>query len=156
MIFSVRRPQYLYLLWKHKPVIESNSTTKCGHPSKQEVCFSIQSGYPTLPYRSAGHKVHWYTRLPQYKDIEVVETQSSLEFSWTLKLRSTQVDCFFYDFQGLHLPWNRSSKYFFRKKRIPTGTFFVIQSHTIYDVYHIVVIVHFHQCWCGHTVARLT
>ena len=32
-----------------------------------------------------------------------------------------------------------------RKKRIPTGIFFVIQSHTIYDVYHIVVIVHFHQ-----------
>ena len=31
--------------------------------------------------------------------------------------------------------------------------FFVIQTHTIYDVYHIVVIVHFHQCWCGHTVA---
>ena len=24
------------------------------------------------------------------------------------------------------------------------------------DVYHIVVIVRFHQFWCGHTVARLT
>ena len=32
-----------------------------------------------------------------------------------------------------------------------TGAFFVIQSHTIYDVYHIVVIVHFHQFWCGNT-----
>ena len=37
---------------------------------------------------------------------------------------------------NLHLPWNRSSKFFFWKKRIPTGTFFVIPSHTIYDVYH--------------------
>ena len=63
-----------------------------------------------------------------YKDIELVETLTSREFSWTLKLRSTHLDCFFYDFQGLHFPWNRSSKYFFRKKRIPTCPFFVIQS----------------------------
>ena len=30
------------------------------------------------------------------------------------------------------------------------------ESDTIYDVDHIAVIVHFHQFWCGHTVARLT
>ena len=29
--------------------IESNSTTKCGHPSKQDVYFSIQSGDPLTP-----------------------------------------------------------------------------------------------------------
>ena len=31
---------------KTKRAIESNSTTKCGHPSKQDVYFSIQTGDP--------------------------------------------------------------------------------------------------------------
>ena len=104
--------------------------------------FASPSKVATLPYPTVaqGTKSIDIPGYRIYKDIEVVETQTSLEFSWTLKLRSTHLDCFFYDFQGLHLPWNRSSKYFFQKKRIPTGTFFVIQSHTIYDVSHIVVI----------------
>ena len=42
-----------------KRAIESNSTTKCGHPSKQEVCFSIQSGDPlTTVARAQLSKVH--------------------------------------------------------------------------------------------------
>ena len=84
--------------------------------------------YPALPYRSAGQKVHWYSRLPY---IQGYWGRWNSDLSWVLlnsKLRSTHLDCFFYDFQGLHFPWNRSSKYFFRKKRIPTGPFFVIQS----------------------------
>ena len=55
------------LLGQHKPAVESNSTTKCGHPSKQEVYFSIQSGNNQLSQASetilvadpnAGHNVH--------------------------------------------------------------------------------------------------
>ena len=62
----------VFFLWKHKAAIEWNSTTKCEHPSKQEVCLSIQRGNNQLSQasktilvadRSAGHKVHWYSRL---------------------------------------------------------------------------------------------
>ena len=63
----VEKTEEMVFLLKHKPAIESNSTTKCGHPSKQEVCFSTQSGNNQLSQasetilvadRSAGHKVH--------------------------------------------------------------------------------------------------
>ena len=42
----VKTEKMVSFIKKHKPGIESNSTTKCGHPSKEDVCFSIQSGNP--------------------------------------------------------------------------------------------------------------
>ena len=156
MIFSVRRPQYLYLLWKHKPVIESNSTTKCGHPSKQEVCFSIQSGYPTLPYRSAGHKVHWHSWLPY---IQGYWGGWNSDFSWVLLNSKTQVDSprlFLLRLSRSSLAWKQELWMFFSEETHSHWHLFRNTEPTIYDVYHIVVIVHFDQCWCGHTVARLT
>ena len=59
----------------------SNSKTKCGHPSRQEVCFSIQSGYPLTTTVKRGTKSTDIPGYRIYKDNEVVETQTSLEFS---------------------------------------------------------------------------
>ena len=44
----------------------------------------------------------------------------------------------------------------FRINAFPLAPFSSYTALTIYDVYHIVVIVHFYQFWCGHTEARLT
>ena len=54
---------------KTKRAIESNSTTKCRHLSKQDVCFSIQSGNP-LTTRARGTKA---IDIPGYLIIDLLQ-----------------------------------------------------------------------------------
>ena len=147
----VVKTEKMVLSWKHKSDIESKSTTECGHLSKQEVCFSIQSGDPLTTVARAQSPLIFQVTVKYilYKDNEVVKTQTSFEFSWTLKLRSTHLTVSFKTFKVFTcletraLNFSHSDWHLFRN----TETQFVMST--------IVVIVHFHQSWCGH-LDRLT
>ena len=54
---------------KHKRAIESNSTTKCGPPSKQDVYFSIQSGDPLTTVARGTKSIDF----PGYRIIDLLQ-----------------------------------------------------------------------------------
>ena len=113
--------------------------------------FASPSKVATLDdHHSAGHKVHWYSRYNTrlLSSLKLRLLLSSLELLNSGRLTGLFLLRLCLEAVALNFP--------FRRNAFPLAPFFIIQSHTIYDVYHIVVIVHFHRCWCSHIMARIT
>ena len=114
----------------------SNSKTKCGHPSRQEVCFSIQSGYPLTTTVKRGTKSTDIPGYRIYKDNEVVETQTSLEFSWTLKLRSNHLTVSFKTFKVFTCLETGALNFSFRRNAFPLAPFRNTEPHNLWCLPH--------------------